>query len=225
VIFKSLPSGNSVLGQPIEVFKTPGKAAKYTYLVAGCHGDEVEGVYVLKELFEWLKSEHQLPDHPLIIIPILNPDGYQSGTRVNAQGVDLNRNCPADDWSAEFTEDKYNPGKEPLSEPENKFLMKLMDQYHPELVISFHSWKPIVNYNGDAKKIADFLGGYNNYEVSDDLGYPTPGSHGTYIPNQYGCGLITYELPLIENGATLKEIWDENKRGLMALFQREKLLI
>ena len=58
MIFSELESGESLEGHPIQVFKTDVKAAKHLFLLAGVHGDEVEGVYVLKELFNWLKNEH-----------------------------------------------------------------------------------------------------------------------------------------------------------------------
>ena len=72
MIFSELESGHSLEGHPIPVFKTDIKAPKYLYLIGGVHGDEVEGVYVLKELFSWLKLEHSLKDLPMIVIPILN---------------------------------------------------------------------------------------------------------------------------------------------------------
>ena len=149
MIFSELPSGKSVEGNEIEVFKSEVTGEKYIYLMAGTHGDEVEGVFVLKKLFEWLKEDHSLKDMPLIVLPILNPDGYRMGTRVNSQGVDLNRNYPTEDWSGEYTQDKYNPGSGPLSEPENVFLDKLFNKYKPAIILSFHSWKPILNFNGD----------------------------------------------------------------------------
>ena len=84
MIFSEIEKGSSLEGHPIPVFKTDIKAPKYLYLMAGVHGDEVEGVYVLKELFNWLKNEHSLKDMPIVVIPILNVDGYRAQTRVNA---------------------------------------------------------------------------------------------------------------------------------------------
>src|SRR5665648_979268 len=108
MIFSPLEGGTSLEGHPISAFKTDIKAPKYLYLLAGVHGDEVEGVYVLKELYNWLKNEHSLKDMPIIVIPILNVDGYRSQSRVNAHLVDLNRNLPARDWTGEKTRPKYN---------------------------------------------------------------------------------------------------------------------
>ena len=225
MIFTPLSSGESVEGNPIEAFKSNKAGDKYLYLMAGTHGDEVEGVYVLKQLFDWLKEEHALKDLPIIVVPILNPDGYRASTRVNAHAVDLNRNYPTENWSSEFKQDKYNPGPGPLSEPENEFLDQLFKKFHPGFILSFHSWKPILNYNDDAKDIAEYLASYNEYKTAADIGYPTPGSLGNYAPEKYGSPVLTFECPtLADSGQTLKEIWDDNEQGLKSLIQSELIL-
>ena len=222
MIFSEIESGKSLEGNDIQVFKTDIKASKYLYLIGGVHGDEVEGVFVLKELFQWLKNEHSLKDLPMIVLPILNVDGYRANSRVNAHLVDLNRNLPTKDWSTAHTKPRYNPGPKPLSEPENQFLVKLLDKYKPGLIISFHTWKPILNYNGNCKDIAEYLAGYNSYEVASDIGYPTPGSLGTFGVEKYNTGVLTFECPeLKKHRESLKEIWVENEKGLKGLFQTD----
>lgn len=215
MIFNPLRPGKSVYEKEIPAFQSETKGKKYLYLIAGTHGDEVEGVFVLQKLFEWLQEDDNEVDAlPIIVVPVLNVDGHEAGSRVNAHAVDLNRNYPTENWSAEFSEDKYNPGPEPLSEPENKFLVKLLEKFPPYLIISFHSWKPILNYNGDSFKEAEYISEFNNYPVQDDIGYPTPGSFGTYVPEKFNAGVITYECPLLADGKSLKEIWEENEEGL-----------
>jgi murein peptide amidase A len=222
MIFSEIESGKSLEGHDIPVFKTDIKAPKYLYLIGGVHGDEVEGVYVLKELFQWLKTEHQLKDLPMIVLPILNVDGYRANSRVNAHLVDLNRNLPTKDWSTVHAKPRYNPGPKPLSEPENQFLVKLLDKYKPGIIISFHTWKPILNYNGNCKDIAEYLAGFNSYEIASDIGYPTPGSLGTFGVEKYSSGVLTFECPeLKKHRETLKEIWNENEKGLKGLFQSD----
>lgn len=222
MIFSELESGTSLEGHPIPVFKTDIKASKYLYLMAGVHGDEVEGVYVLKELFSWLKNEHSLKDMPIVVLPILNVDGYRSQTRVNAHLVDLNRNLPTKDWTPTVTQAKYNPGPKPLSEPENQFLVKLLDKYKPGLIMSFHTWKPILNYNGNCRDIAEYLHLFNKYEMAGDIGYPTPGSLGTFGVEKYQTPVLTFECPELKtHRESLKEIWKENEEGLKQMFQTE----
>ncbi|MCO4754030.1 MAG: DUF2817 domain-containing protein [Bacteriovoracaceae bacterium] len=223
MIFHPLEPGTSVEGNPIEAFRTDIKSKKYIYLIGGTHGDEVEGVYVLKELFEWLKVDHSLEELPIVVIPILNVDGYRAGTRVNSHAVDLNRNYPSANWSDQIRKPKYNPGPEALSEPENKFLIKLFNKFKPGFVLSFHSWKPLLNFNGDAEEIADYLAGHNSYETVPDIGYPTPGSLGTFVPETYGSGVLTFECPTLDENLSLKKIWEDNENGLKGLMKSELL--
>ena len=85
--------------------------------------------------------------------------------------------------------------------------------------MTFHSWKPLLNYNGDCREIAEFLAGYNNYLVCSDIeGHPTPGSLGEYGPEAYDCPVLTLEFPKLASGVTLEDIWQENAAGLTALF-------
>jgi protein MpaA len=222
MIFSEIESGLSLEGHSIHAFKTDIKAPKYLYLMAGVHGDEVEGVFVLKELFSWLSNEHSLKDMPILVIPIVNVDGYRAQTRVNAHHVDLNRNLPTKDWTPEMTQPRYNPGPRPLSEPENQYLIKLMDKYRPGLIISFHTWKPILNFNGACEDIAHFLYDFNQYEIAGDIGYPTPGSMGTFGVEKYQSPVLTFECPELKtHRETLKEIWQENEEGLKSLFQTD----
>lgn len=222
MIFSEIESGSSLEGHPIHAFKTDIKAQKYLYLIGGVHGDEVEGVFVLKELFQWLKNEHSLKDLPMIVVPILNVDGYKNQTRVNAHHVDLNRNLPTKDWSGVFKEARYNPGPKPLSEPENQYLVKLFDKYKPGFILSFHTWKPILNYNGECKDVAEFLHRFNSYEMASDIGYPTPGSLGTFAVEKYHSPVLTFECPeLKKHRESLKEIWHENEEGLKKLFSTD----
>jgi protein MpaA len=222
MIFSEIESGHSVEGHEIPVYKTDIKATNYLYLIGGVHGDEVEGVYVLKELFQWLKMEHSLKDLPMIVIPILNVDGYRTQTRVNAHSVDLNRNLPTKDWTPEHAKPRYNPGLKPLSEPENQFLVKLFDKFKPALILSFHTWKPILNFNGNCQDIADYLAQFNQYEVASDIGYPTPGSLGTFAVEKYHSAVLTFECPeLKKHKESLKDIWKENEEGLKSIFQTD----
>ncbi|MBY0517367.1 MAG: DUF2817 domain-containing protein [Bacteriovoracaceae bacterium] len=224
MIFTELEPGKSVEGHQILAYKTDVKAEKYLYLLAGTHGDEVEGIHVLKELFNWLKHEHSLKDLPIVVVPILNVDGYRASTRVNAHMVDLNRNYPTKDWSPEASQPKYNPGPKALSEPENQYLVKLLDKYRPGFIISFHTWKPILNFNGDCQDVAEYLSTYNKYPIAGDIGYPTPGSFGAFVPDKYKSGVLTFECPPLSEDLGFKEIWNENEKGLKDFMQSDLLL-
>jgi len=217
--FTPLKSGVSVEGDEIIAFKSEEKAPKYNYIMAGVHGDEVEGVFLLQELFKWLQEEDL--SIPLVIIPILNVDGYRSQTRVNAHGVDLNRNLPSSNWTEKARDDKYHPGVSALSEPENKYLVKLFEKYPPKFILTLHSWKPMLNYNGnDCEKYAKVIHEYNNYPLVADIeGHPTPGSLGEFGPEKYDAQVLTFEAPLISEEKSLQDIWEESEEGLKALMK------
>lgn len=219
--FISLKSGTSVEGDEIKAFRSEKKANSYVYLMAGTHGDEVEGVYLLQQLFEWLQESIEL-DVSFIVVPILNVDGYRARSRVNSHGVDLNRNYATDTWTAEAREAKYSPGPSPLSEPENIYLDKLFQKFPPHLIISFHSWKPFINFNGDCEDIANFLAKYNGYDVMGDIeGHPTPGSLGDYGPQKYNSPVLTFECPLLSENIDLKAIYAENENAFKSLLQSD----
>jgi protein MpaA len=220
----SLPVGRTENQLPIPAFTikaTHSKDSRHTptvYLLGGVHGDEIEGIYVLEQFFSWIKQESLPLWFNLVVIPCLNLDGNQLKQRVNHRGVDLNRNLPTKDWTSHCTEKKYFPGPRPLSESENQFLLSLFQQYPPTMALSFHSWIPMLNYNGDCLETAVFLNEHNHYPLAGDVGYPTPGSLGTYLPEFYQAPVLTLEFPLLSSGTTLEDIWLSNKKGLQELF-------
>ena len=95
--FELIVKGKSSLGKDIPVFQSGVNQKGYIYIMAGTHGDEPEGVYVLDKLFAWLQ-ENDRSFMPVIVIPILNPDGLELKTRTNGNKVDLNRNYKTKNW-------------------------------------------------------------------------------------------------------------------------------
>ncbi|MCL6271796.1 DUF2817 domain-containing protein [Sansalvadorimonas sp. 2012CJ34-2] len=214
-----LQEGLSAGKRPIPVFASKVDATRYCYLIAGTHGDEPEGVYVQEKLVEWLKLAGL--SIPFVIIPALNPDGLRDNIRGNGNGVDLNRNLPASNWSDEARAERYFPGSEPASEPETQFLLELMEEYPPGLIFSFHSWQPFVNGRGDCDDILEYIHLVNGYAiVKDDIdNHPTPGSLGSYVYEKMGIPIITFECPTLEQREDLQSIWHENKIALTGLMQ------
>ncbi len=178
--FLRLPDGYSVNNQPIENWCSETTGARYLYLVAGTHGDEPESVYTLNRLFAWLTQTGI--DIPMLIIPALSPDGLEKRSRGNANGVDLNRNFPTSCWVSNTEETRYFGGKAPISEPENRFLVKRFKQYPPGFILTFHSWKPMLNNNAECEDVLQWLSSRNGYPIvrEDIEDHPTPGSLGTY---------------------------------------------
>ena len=129
----------------------------------------------------------------LLFLPCLNPDGMELGTRTNANGVDLNRNFPTENW--EFTaRDEFFGGERPASEIETRFVMEIIEEYKPSLILTLHAPFKVVNYDGDAKEISEKISKIINYPVEESIGYPTPGSFGTYAGIEKKIPTITLEL-------------------------------
>ena len=205
--FTPLKSGVSVEGDEILAYRSEEKP-KVQLHNAGVHGMKWK-VYLLQELFKWLQDEEL--SIPLIVIPILNVDGYRSQTRVNAHGVDLNRNLPSSNWTQKARDDKYHPGESALSEPENKYLVKLFEKYPPKFILTLHSWKPMLNYNGDdCEKYAKVIHQHNNYPKFHIEGHQRLAL--VNIAENYDAQVLTFEAPLISEDKSLKTFGKKTKR-------------
>ena len=135
----------------------------------------------------------------LLFIPCLNPDGMQLGKRTNANGVDLNRNFPTKNWGEDTSLAGSNPseyygGESAGSEVETQFVMNVIEEYKPERILTLHAPYKVVNYDGPAKEWAEEISKIIEYPVEESIGYPTPGSFGTYCGIERNIPTITLEL-------------------------------
>lgn len=188
---------NTQNGNEIFLLKREPQDSDYgkTVLIIGVfHGDEPDGEYLINRYL----SEKNDTRNRLLFIPCLNPDGMANGTRTNANGVDLNRNFPTQNWESlgvSSEKNEYYGGVSPASEQETKFLVYVIDKYKPDLIITLHEPYQVVNYDGPAKEIAQKISEITGYKVEESIGYPTPGSFGTYCGIEKKIPTITLELP------------------------------
>lgn len=156
-------------------------------VIAVVHGDEPQGEYLINRYLSEYEKEN------VLFIPCLNPDGKAIGERTNSRGVDLNRNFPTKNW--ELTErDKYFGGESACSECETKFLVDIIDKYEPCTIVTLHTPYKIVNYDGPAEELAEMISEIIDYPVEASIGYPTPGSFGTYAGVERQIPTITLEM-------------------------------
>ena len=124
--------------------------------IANIHGNEVLGREILLQLIKHLcegyrKSEKitaLVNSTRIHILPSMNPDGYEMASvrshdlgRLNANGVDLNRNFP-DQFFNSYTSDAQ-------PELETRAVMKWLKKYPFILSASFHSGALVVSYPYD----------------------------------------------------------------------------
>jgi len=199
-----LKLGSSVEARPLEAVSFGPKEAPAFLLLGGVHGDEVEGVWVIEELIAKWKVHYPFSAIRVIAWAQVNPDGVHHGKRWNGHDVDLNRNLPTKDWTPEAKNPRYPPGPVAASEPENKALVKLIEETSPIAILSAHSFSKVqVNSNGPARAWAEELSKLCGYPVTEDIGYPTPGCLGTYAGHELQIPTITLE---IERGLPREEV-------------------
>ncbi|MBI5090990.1 MAG: carboxypeptidase regulatory-like domain-containing protein, partial [Candidatus Hydrogenedentes bacterium] len=142
--------------------------------ISTMHGDEQVGtencLYFIDTLLNGYGTNArvtQLVDSTMVwLLPLMNPDGRELGTRFNAHGVDLNRTFPS--YPSEFSGSIYDG--EPLHtegrEPEVASVMQWTAQHHFTLSANFHTGSLVVNYPYDDD---GFLSGVNSPTPDDAL--------------------------------------------------------
>ncbi|MFC4818169.1 MULTISPECIES: M14 family metallopeptidase [unclassified Flavobacterium] len=127
--FKVSVIGESVKGKPIHAVRI-GEGKTKIFMWSQMHGNEATTTKALFDLFNFLKEDTSdaikfKSEFTLLCIPILNPDGAEAYTRVNANEVDLNR-------------DSVN-----LSQPESQVLRKTFEAFQPDFCYNLHDQRTI----------------------------------------------------------------------------------
>ncbi|HUT98095.1 MAG TPA: M14 family zinc carboxypeptidase [bacterium] len=129
-------------------------------IVGTIHGDEITAneivLYAAERLLTGYGVDPEITDlvksFEIWLQPLVNPDGYVMGTRLNADGVDLNRN-----FSYQWDEGEWYAGPNPFSEPETRAVADYSgcrEANVPDLVedntfvlgLTYHSGAICVNY-------------------------------------------------------------------------------
>jgi hypothetical protein len=191
--------GRSVQGRTLYQRDVIAPEPRIRVLVVGAmHGDELSSASVA---LHWIQLAVQTPAGAhWRFIPALNPDGLMArpAKRVNANGVDLNRNFPTPNWARDakiYWEQRTKkdprrwPGPSPLSEPESKFFHDEMERFQPDLIVSIHAPYGVLDFDGPSVPPARLGRLY-----LDQVGI-FPGSLGNYGGVHKGMPVVTIELP------------------------------
>lgn len=183
-------------------------------MLGGIHGDEYSSVTIM---FKWMKilDKYHSGLFHWKVAPLVNPDGLlqKKSQRVNANGVDLNRNFPNNGspqaslkyWKDRaYSDPRRYPGPEPISEPETQWIVKLIQEFKPDAIVAVHAPYGIVDYDGPPSPPSrlghlylKLLGTY-------------PGSLGNYAGLQQEIPVVTIELPyagIMPSDHQVSKIW------------------
>ena len=221
--------GSDALGNPLHQYQfttpevgTASETSKKAKIIifTGIHGGEKSGMYnvyfALKEIAErWQADKHLEALYwgvNFIVLPVVNPTGYNRTSRYNHNDVDLARNFPAD-WTSALT----NGGSAPLDQAESVIMDAVMSNNTDAIYMCSHHnfgdntnhfiWNAgatyftrsmaknlIIGQTIKAKARYSWMPQANNYYIGyADLGQPS-GSEGRQAVDKYGINASSFEI-------------------------------
>ena len=114
-----------------------GSGTKKILIWSQMHGNESTGTKAIFDFLNYINKNNEdtivqaiLNNCTIIVVPMLNPDGAEAYTRVNANQIDLNRD--AVDKKAK----------------ESKLLRSLLDEFQPDFCFNLHDQRTIFGVEG-----------------------------------------------------------------------------
>ena len=191
--------GQSVEGRELwvlEISDNPGineLEPEFKY-VANMHGDETVGRELCLYLIDWLlqgygsneRATNLVNNTSIFIMPSMNPDGFENGSRYNSNGVDLNRDFP----------DQFNDPNNSVSgrQPETQALMEWSWNHNFVLSANLHTGALVANYPFDGPN-----SGIYSASPDDDLFIQLASCYADEHPNMEAGGF--------QNGITNGSEW------------------
>ncbi len=222
--------GQTVQGKPLEVVRF-GNGAKAVVLVGGMQAGFSPGTVALAEqaVAYYEANPQAIPDDvSLYILPSLNRDspiaaGRLEG-RLNANGVDLNRN-----WDCNWNEDASwsgivvpgSGGSKPFSEPETRSLRNFLQRVRPEAVVLWYARASgglasaggcgsQSQVSGPLSEIYGKAAGYNVTDYANFVG-AVEGDASNWL-DERGVAAVSIVLPTYE-----QPDWENNLAGIQAV--------
>jgi predicted deacylase len=205
--------GYSENGRAIDAYQF-GSGSSCLLFFAGIHGNEKGAVDMLRTFADEITLRPNIvsPEKKVVIIPMLNPDGYTEDLyRTNVNGVNLNRNFATPDWTTNPDEETF-AGTEPFSEAEARALREVVQECVPSMVIAFHSQGGVISPEASAESVAlaNWYASKSGYTIYNDWNYP--GTATQWFTSTTGKPAITVEISSHD-----KSDWELNKQPLLDL--------
>lgn len=181
--------------------ETPALPKGKILFISGIHGDEYSAISITYLWMQAMLNNRESTQHHWLFLPIANPDGLfrsDPATRVNARGVDLNRNFPTPDWddaALNFWKQYYRknkrryPGPTAASEVETRWLVDTIKRFQPDAIISIHAPYGLLDYDGPEHATPTKIGILTHRELGT-----YPGSLGRYAGEFLKIPVLTLEL-------------------------------
>ncbi len=202
-------------------------------LAGNIHGDEHIGTEITLYFLRYLLTNYSgnpqvrnlVDNREFWILPVLNPDGKEAGTRKNANGVDLNR-----DYGYFWNGWGGSPG--PSSQIENKVFIAHLEENNISIEFNYHSVAQYVNYPWDYHPADPADSGYiitisQIYADSANLNiingydwYQVTGSLQDYTTGVSGALAWTIETKEPSGSAAIDQICYNNRDALMDVCER-----
>lgn len=147
------PVGQTVQGRPLRAL-IAGNRERVLVMLGSVHAGEAGAELLIPAFEHVVRDRRALLDRVgLAVLPCVNADqrqrlalGHPPYLRTNANGVDLNRNFPADWETVNYMygfitsdpEGMTYRGATPASELETQAVMRLLEKLKPAVVVAFH---------------------------------------------------------------------------------------
>lgn len=252
--------GQTVMGREMWIMKISDNVSveeaepEFKY-ISTMHGDEVVGKELMIELIRLLLSGYgtdqritNLVDNTEIwIMPDMNFDGTEAGSRFNSNGVDLNRNFPDREYG-----DPPFPGHPYNLQTETQNVMHFTANHNFVLSANFHGGALVANYPWDKRLPGDsgnppYAGApddvtfidlaltyaernfpmytspiFTNGITNGAAWYETDGCMQDWNYFTHDCKELTMEVSNIKwpPASQLPQFWQDNKESLLAFMEK-----
>ncbi len=96
-----------------------------------------------------------------------------------------------------------SPGSGPGSEPEVEALVRLIEEMRPAAVVALHAPLACIDAAGQGP-LAAWIAERTGLPLVADVGYPTPGSFGTW-GGERGLTVVTYEFEMTDKDSLVRD--------------------